>query len=167
METTEIKEQPKSHHPLVTIVIVAGMALTLIINVLTLLNCWSMIGYAQWEFGAFTHDPDIQEEHRTVFFVLLAQMLVAVVATVFILIYYIKLLEWKKRGFWGLVIASAVAAVANVMMSGYITKAFSMIDVDVSGDIPFQIAWTMAAIAMLYAVLRIKKNGVRCWEQLE
>ena len=167
METTEIKEQPKSRHPLVTIVIVAGMALTLIINVLTLLNCWSMIGYAQWEFGAFTHDPDIQEAHRTVFFVLLAQMLVAIVSAVFIMVFYAKLLEWKKRGFWGFMIASVVAATANVIMSGYITKAFSKIDVDIPNNILFQITWMLATIGILYAVLRIRGNGVSCWEQLE
>lgn len=167
METTEIKEQPKSRHPLVTIVIVAGMALTLIINVATLMNCWSMIGYAQWEFGAFSHDPDIQEAHRTVFFVLLALMLVVIVSTVFIMFFYAKLLGWKKWGFWGYSITSVVTAAATIVMSSYITKAFSMIDVDVSGNIPFQIAWTLAIIALLYAVLRIKKNGVSCWEQLE
>ena len=167
METTSIKEQPKSRHPLATIVIVVGMLLALIINILTVLNCWSMIGYAHWEFGAFSHDPDIQEVRRTVFDVLLAQMLVAIVATVFILIYYVKLLEWKKRGFWGFVITSVVATAANVMMSGYITKAFSKIDVDVPSNILLQIVWTVFTIAILYAVLCIRKNGVSCWEQLE
>ena len=167
METTERKERPKDRHPLVTVVIVVGMLLTLIINALTVLNCWSMIGYAHWEFGAFTHDPDIQEVRRTVFDVLLAQMLVAIVATVFIMIYYVKLMEWKKRGFWGFVIASVVAAAANVVMSGYVTEAFSMIDVDVPNNNVIRIVWTVFTITLLYAVLRIRKNGVSCWEQFE
>lgn len=167
MEAADSIEQPKSRHPLVTVVIVGGMLLALIINALTVLNCWSMIGYAQWEFGAFVHDPNIQEVHRTVFDVLLVQILVAIVSAVFIMVFYAKLLEWKKRGFWGFMIASVVAATANVIMSGYITKAFSKIDVDIPNNILFQIAWMLATIAILYAVLRIKKNGVRCWEQLE
>ena len=68
MEANNQIEQPKFRHPITTIIIVAGMLLTLIINALTLLNCWSMIGYAQWDFGALTHDQDIQEVRQTVFY---------------------------------------------------------------------------------------------------
>lgn len=167
METNEKTVQPKDRHALVTIVIVTGMLLTLIINALTVLNCWSMIGYAQWEFGAFSHDPDIQEVRRVVFNVLLVQMLVVIVSTVFIMLFYAKLLGWKKWGFWGYAITSAVTTAATIVMSSYITKAFSKINVDVPNNNLVQIVWTLAAIAILFAVLQIKKNGVRCWEQLE
>ena len=167
METNEKIDQPKDRHALITIVIVAGILFTLIINALTVLNCWSMIGYAQWEFGAFSHDPDIQEAHRTVFDVLLVQMLVVIVSTVFIMFFYAKLLGWKKWGFWGYAITSVVTTAAIVVMSSYITKAFSMIDVDVPNNNFIQIAWTLAIIVILYAILQIKKKGLSCWEQLE
>ena len=167
MESNNQIEQPKSRHSLVTIVIVLGILITIIINVLTLLSCWSMIGYAEWEFEPFQQVSDIAKAHRTVFFVLLAQMFVAIVSTVFIVVHYVKLLRWKKRGFWGYAITSVVATAADVVMSNYITKAFSKVEVDVSNNIPIQIAWTLATIALLYVVLQIKKNGVRCWKQLE
>jgi hypothetical protein len=167
METNEKIEQLKDRHTLITIVIVAGIIITFIINLLMLLNCWSMIGYAQWEFGAFTHDPDIQEVYRTVFDVLLVQMLVVIVSTVFIMIFYAKLLSWKKWGFWGYAITSVVTTAAMIVMSSYITKAFSKIEVDVPNNNFIQIVWTLATIALLYAILQIKKNGVSCWEQLE
>jgi len=34
-------------------------------------------------------------------------------------------------------------------------------------NIPIQFGWTLATIAILYAVLQIKKDGVSWWRRLE
>ena len=53
------------------------------------------------------------------------------------------------------------------VMSSLVVNAFLKMDVELPYDIPIQIAWTLATIALLYAVLQIKKDGVSCWGPLE
>lgn len=96
METNHQIEQQKSRHSLVTIVIVAGILITIIISVLTLLNCWSMIEYAGWEFEPFLHRQGVKDSYDLVTSLLFGEMIVSVVSTVLILFFFVKLLQWKK-----------------------------------------------------------------------
>lgn len=167
MESNNQKEQLKSRHSLVTIVIVAGILITIIINVLTLLNCWSMIEYADWEFEPYLSREGITELFHSVEDYLFLKMLVTIVATACVIFFLVKLLRGKKYGFWGFAITSVVATAFHAVMSNFVVNAFQKIDVEIPYNTLLQIVWTLATIALLYVVLQIKKNGVSRWEQLE
>lgn len=62
---------------------------------------------------------------------------------------------------------SVVATAVHIVMSSLVVNAFQKINVEIPYIIPIQIAWTLATIALLYAVLQIKKEGVSCWRRLE
>jgi cbb3-type cytochrome oxidase subunit 1 len=143
------------------------MLVTIVINALSLLNCWSMIEYAGWEFEPLLHRSGIKDSYDLVTSLLFWEMIVSIVSTVLILIFCVKLLQWKKYGFWGFDITSVVATTIRIIMAVLISKAFSKIEVELPLGILIPIVWTLATIALLFAILQIKKNGVRCWRLVE
>jgi len=62
---------------------------------------------------------------------------------------------------------SIVATAVHIIMSSLAMNAFQKIGVELPYNIPIQIAWTLATIALLYAALQIKKEGVSWWRRLE
>ena len=167
METNPASEQLKPRNAFVTIIIVVGIILALVINLYSLLNSWSMIGYADWEFQPLLSREGVPELFHSVKKCLLVKMLTALVATACIIFFLFKLLRGKRYGFWGFVITSVVATAVHIIMSNFVVKGFQKIDVEIPYDTLIQIAWTLATIAILYAVLQIKKDGVNWWRQLE
>ncbi len=61
------------------------------------------------------------------------------------------LLKWKKIGFWGFLISSIAVLAINLSIGLSVTQ--SLIG--------------LAGIAILYAVLQIRKNEISAWEQLD
>ena len=156
----------KSPNLLVVILIVAGMFLTIILNMLSLLNCWELIGYADWEFQPFLYKPVVAEAFHSVRINLLVYMQVTIVFVVCVLFFLIMILRWKKYGFWGYVIVSVVATIIKAILLLRVMKAFRLINVDTPSNVPLQIAWTFITIALLFGILQIRKNGVSFWKQL-
>ena len=167
METCNTLDQTNSRNAFVTIVIVAGIILTLVINLYSLLNSWSMMGYADWEFQPLLSREGVTELFHSVKDYLLLKMPVVIVATACIIFFLVKLLQGKRYGFWGFVVTSVVATAVHIIMSSFVVKAFQKIDVEISSNTMLQIAWTLATIAILYAVLQIRKDGVSWWRRLE
>ena len=167
METNPQSEQSKPRHAFVSIVIVMGIILACILLFLSLPNYWSMFGYAEWEFQPFFSREGIKELYHSVHNYLLLEMLVAIVATAFIIFFLVKLLQGKRYGFWGFAVTSVVGTAAQVVLSSLVVNAFQQIDVELSHNIPVQIGWTLVTIAILYAVLQIREDGVSCWRRLE
>ena len=126
-----------------------------------------MMGYADREFQPILSREGITELFHSVKDYLLLKMLVAIVATACIIFFLVKLLRGKRYGFWGFAITSVVAMAVHIVMSSLVVNAFQKFDVEIPYKIPIQIAWTLATIAILYAVLQIKKDGVSCWRRLE
>jgi len=66
-------------------------------------------------------------------------------------IFAVLLFKWKKLGFWGFVVTSIGALIINLSMGlGVIQSLFGLL-----------------GIAILYAVLQIKKEEVSAWVNLE
>ena len=167
METNSKSEQTTSRNAFVTILIVVGIILTLVINLYSLLNSWSMMGYADWEFQPLLSREGVAELFHSVKHCLLWDMLVAIVAAVCVIFFLVKLLQGKRYGFWGFAVTSIAATSVKVVMAYLIVNAFKKIEVELPHNIPIQIAWTLATIAILYAVLQIRKDGVSWWRRLE
>lgn len=157
----------KDRNPLVAILIVLGMLIAVALCWFSLSNSWGIIGYAEWEFQPLLHRQGVTEAFHLVRRMALLKMLLAIISTICMLFFMVKLLLWKKYGFWGFAITSAVATTGHVIMSYQIVKAFRLIGVDFSYSIPIQLAWMVAAIALLFVVLQFKKDGVSFWKQLE
>ena len=66
-------------------------------------------------------------------------------------IFAMMLLKWKKIGFFGFIGSSIGAIIVNVSMGLDIVQS-------VSG---------LFGIALLYAILQIKENGVSAWDNME
>ena len=94
-------------------------------------------------------------------------MLVAIVATAFIIFFLVKLLQGKRYGFWGFAVTSIAATSVKIVLASLVENAFREIEVEISSNTMLQIAWTLSTIAILYAVLEINKDGVSWWKQLE
>lgn len=126
-----------------------------------------MIGYADWEFQPLLSREGIPELFHSVKNYLLLKMLTAIVATACIIFFLVKLLQGKRYGFWGFAATSVVATAVHIIMSSLVVNAFQKIGVEIPYSIPIQIIWTLATIAILFAVFQIRKNEVSCWRQLE
>ena len=167
METNYKTEQTEPLNVFVTIVIVVGIVLASILLILSLLNSWSMFGYAEWEFQPFFSREGIKDLYHSLHNYLLLEMLVAIVATACIIFFLVKLLQGKRYGFWGFAVTSVVGTAVQVVLEHLIMNAFREIEVDLPHNIPIQVGWTLATIAIIYAVLQTRKEGVSCWKQLD
>lgn len=167
METINKLEQSKPHSVLVSIVILVEIILAFILVIFSLLNSWNMFGYADWEFQPFLSREGVTELFHSVKKYLLWEMLVAIIATACVIFFLVKLLQGKRYGFWGFVVTSIAATSVQVVLANLIVNAFREIEVELPHNIPIQIAWTLATIAILYAVLQIRKDGVSWWRRLE
>ena len=167
METNNTLEPSKPRNAFVTIVIVVGIILACFLAIFSLLNSWSMFGYAEWEFQPFFSREGVKDLYHSVHNYLLLEMLVAIVSTACVIFFLVKLLQGKRYGFWGFAITSVVATTVRVVLASLIVNAFREIEVELPHNIPVQFAWTLATIAILYAVLQIKKDGVSWWRRLE
>lgn len=136
METNNKSEQTKPCNTFVTILIVVGIILTLVINLYSLLNSWSMMGYADREFQPILSREGITELFHSVKDYLLLKMLVAIVATACIIFFLVKLLRGKRYGFWGFAITSVVAMAVHIVMSSLVVNAFLKMGVELPYDIP-------------------------------
>lgn len=167
METNHKSEQSNSRHAFVTIFIAVGIILACILLFLSLPNYWSMFGYAEWEFQPFFSREGIKDLYHSLHNYLLLEMLVAIVTTACIIFFLVKLLQGKRYGFWGFAVTSIVATAVQVILGRLIVNAFREIEVELPHNIPIQVGWTLTTIAILYAVLQTRKEGVSCWKQLE
>lgn len=167
METYNTSDQTNSRHAFITIFIAVEIILAFILVIFSLLNSWSMFGYADWEFQPFLSREGVTELFHSVKKYLLWEMLVAIIATACVIFFLVKLLQGKRYGFWGFVVTSIAATSVQVVLANLIVNAFREIEVEIPHNIPIQIAWTLATIAILYAVLQIRKDGVSWWRRLE
>ena len=167
METNNKPEQTTIINTFVTIVIALGIVLASILLILSLLNSWSMFGYAEWEFQPFLSREGVKELFHSVHNYLLLEMLVSIFATACVIFFLVKLLQGKKYGFWGFAVTSVVGTAVQVVLEHLIVNAFREIEVELPHNIPIQVGWTLATIAILYAVLQTRKDGVGCWKQLK
>lgn len=167
METNYKTEQTGPHNVFATIVVVVGIVLASILLILSLLNSWSMFGYAEWEFQPFLSREGVTELYHSLHNYLLLEMFVSIFATACVIFFLVKLLQGKKYGFWGFAVTSVVGTAVQVVLEHLIVNAFREIEVELPHNIPIQVGWTLATIAILYAVLQTRKEGVSCWKQLE
>ena len=167
METNNTSEPSKPRNAFVTIVIVVGIILTCFLAIFSLLNSWSMFGYAEWEFQPFFSREGVKDLYHSVHNYLLLEMLVAIVATACIIFFLVKLLQGKRYGFWGFAVTSIAATSVKIVLASLVENAFREIEVEISSNTMLQIAWTLATVAILYAVLQIRKDGVSWWRRLE
>jgi membrane-associated HD superfamily phosphohydrolase len=71
------------------------------------------------------------------------------IISVFTIVCIIALLRWKKWGFWGFLVASLATVVLNTVVH----------------IVTFLSGWSL--ILIFWAILQIKKDGIRCWDNLE
>ena len=63
----------------------------------------------------------------------------------------VMLFNWKKIGFWGFTISATITLIINLYIGVGIIQS----------------VWGLAGIAILYAVLQIKKDDVDAWTNLD
>ena len=71
-------------------------------------------------------------------------------------LFSILLLKWKKFAFWGFVGTSVLGTILYLIFIGYYP-----LTVDPTVHI------TIISVAVLWAILQIRKNGVSCWKNLK
>ena len=98
--------------------------------------------------------------------VLIMQVLCAA-GGLLMIIFYSKLLHWKKIGFWGLACSSIIINVVNLIMLNAISKDYLALGLKMTVDGTKLIIISVVPIVVLWAILQIRKNGVSCWKQLE
>ncbi len=150
METNELNTQEKQRHGFVTFWFWFGI----VANVITVI-----LNFVTYQ-GMKSYDVPGMNTH------ILIMQIVGVVAGIALIVCYSMLLNWKKNGFWGIVVVAVVACVANVVMMDLLKRDFQSMGLIVNLKPRIQILSTLASIAILWAILQIKKNGVKCWDQL-
>ncbi|MDE5561679.1 MAG: hypothetical protein K2J00_07785 [Bacteroidaceae bacterium] len=81
---------------------------------------------------------------------------------------YVMLLNWKKAGFYVLIVASIVLSCVGVYAMELISDAYSEIGRYVSSMSlnSIMVFGSVFGWILLWAILQIKKNGVSYWSQL-
>lgn len=93
--------------------------------------------------------------------------IVAFVSGVLIITGYSKLLHWKKSGFWIIVITAIVTAIVNIIMMNFIKHDYALVNLYYKYNPILQSISTLFSILILWAILQIKRDGVRYWKNLE
>jgi hypothetical protein len=133
IENKNIKDvdAPKQRHGFVTAWLVIGIVLNSITAVMYISASESVMGAL----------PNVSPE----IFILLG------VCGIANIIFTVMLFQWKKLGFWGLVVSSVVVLIINLIIGIEI----------------IQLVPGLIGVVVLYGVLQIKKDGVTAWENLE
>lgn len=98
-------------------------------------------------------------------------MLVTIVQSILSIVFYSMILNWKKSGFWGLMVTTLVFGIVNsfllnefidsLYVYGVYRSAFSVANPAVSFVI------SAISLVIFWAILQIKEKGISCWKQLE
>lgn len=81
----------------------------------------------------------------------------------------VMLLKWKKRGYYLNFAAAVITVIMTYVCNTMIQEAFQAVEifVDFTRDNARSIWTSFLPVMILGAILKIKKNGVSCWSQLE
>lgn len=92
---------------------------------------------------------------------------VAVISSICIIVFNAMILQWRKSGFWGILVMTVLVGMINVIMMRLIQKDYALIGLRFNWEPLLQFVVSPLSIVVLWAILHIKKNGVNCWRQLE
>lgn len=97
----------------------------------------------------------------------LIMQIVAALSGIAMVVFYIQIKNWKKSGFWGLVITAVTVAIINTIMMNLIQKDYQLVGMYLNLNPIAQVIATPLSLLILWGILQIKKNGVSCWKLLE
>jgi len=98
----------------------------------------------------------------------LLMIIVALASGICLLIFFAKMLRWKKSGFWGFTVTTVVTTIANLILTYLILKGFKQIEAEIEDLRPvLRMALTALTVIAVWAILQIRKDGVSCWKQME
>jgi len=78
-------------------------------------------------------------------------LMMLIVISVLHIFFCVKLLLYKKSGFYGLVVCALIAYVMNLL----------------AGLSPFLCTLALGGIPILYAILQVRRNGIPFWKRLK
>ena len=93
--------------------------------------------------------------------------IVAGIAGICMIVFYSKILNWKKNGFGGAVITAVIVAIINTIMMGFVKQDYLSIGLVINYNPFMQVIVTPISLLILWGILQIKKNGISCWKNLE
>lgn len=95
---------------------------------------------------------------------------ILVISAILAIIGFIKLLNWKKFGFWLNACVSVVSGATGLIMAHLVSQEYAKLGMILDStyfSAPMTIFNIAVGILVLWAVLQIRKNGVSYWKQLE
>ena len=164
METTEL--QTRKRHGFVTFWLWLGIIANLITGILSLdlKNYFETLYFYSQNSYSFLFGGSAASQIETLGLIL---TVIAVIASILGIIFYINLLRWKKNAFWGLVVTALIVAIADVIVMNLMKEAFLQGGLVLNWSPTMQIIITPISILILFGILQISKNGVSCWKNLE
>ena len=81
--------------------------------------------------------------------------------------FYVKILRWKKVGFWGMACTAIVVNIVNIIVMKAVAQDYQDLGLGMIVNNTFAIVVCLISIVSLWAILQIRKNGISCWKQLE
>lgn len=167
METNVPNEQTKQRHGFVTFWLwlgIIGSVISIPSSIFSY-NQLTNLGYAGMQLinagvdlGSFQFAIQIHTE---------MMMLIGAVSGILMIVFSLKILHWKKNGFWGMVITAGFTSILNMIVLYMIQNDYLQIGLTINLNPITTVIATPLCIFILWAILQIKKNGVSCWEQLD
>ena len=163
MEENQVMEAPRERHGFITFWLWLGSLL----NVLGIV----MLIVAAAELGKYSNDianieyikslvrdsgPDVNLV--TVYNLIMAQVIISIFVSAANIFANYLMLNWKKKGFYLRIMASLVSVIMSFIVYGVVGQ----IGVAILG-----LVCTIIGIAILFAILNIRKNGRSCYGQME
>lgn len=167
METINNIEQTKQRHGFVTFWLWLGIIVNIISIPLSIISYQNYTNLGYLGMQLITAGVDIQPFSDAIGPHVLILQAVAAISGICMIVFYAQIKNWKKKGFWGLVITAIVVAIINIIVMNLIQKDYALIGLYINWNPVMQLIATPLSLLILWAILQIKKDGVSCWKQLE
>ena len=168
INNTEFAE--KKRNGFITFWLWLGIIANLITAPLTILKVWHLqnLGYYGMYMQLYMSDAidNFDNVITTPIYILCGAIIVSAILCIW---GYSSLLKWWKRGFYFFFAAAVINVISSVICYSMIKEAYLSIGIlaDFNIDSYSLIGSACFSILILWLILRIKKNGVSCWSQLE
>ena len=167
METNVLNEQTKQRHGFVTFWLWLGIISTAISIPSSIFSYNQLTNLGYIGVQLINAGVDLESFNFAIQIHTEMMMLIGAVSGVLMIVFYSKILRWKKNGFWGMVITAGITAIFNMIVLYMIQNDYIQIGLTYNINPMISVIATPFSILILWAILQIKKNGVSCWENLE
>ncbi|MDR1347189.1 MAG: FHA domain-containing protein [Prevotellaceae bacterium] len=163
-------EEPveKSRHGFITFWLWAGIICSILSCTFSLFTCQGYTNLGYLGMKLITAGYSLDNFVANVGNYVIIMQICLVLSTIIGIVCYSYLLKWQKIGFWLIIANGILFGIINIIMMNHIESEYQALGIILYTQ-PMIIGSIVGMVGplILWAVLQIKKNGVKFWDNLE